>query len=93
MALQLAHGSWILLGSMPWAGTCDGGRINSGGNIWGNWHVGQTNSVTPGPTVNIIRQPAHRTWQPPVTAELRKAGGPGRGGGGGASGREGETGG
>lgn len=75
IALQLAHGSWILVGSMPWAGaflSCWAWtwawawveRINSGGSICGNWHVGHTNSVKPGSTVSTTLQPAQRTWHP-----------------------------
>lgn len=46
--------------------------------------MGQTNSVTPGPTVRIIRHPAQRTWTPGAAGA---AAGPGgccwvRGGGG-----------
>jgi len=81
MALHEAQGSWILVGSMPCAGACDGCDggadvggsgaaatlataafgMSSGGSICGIRQVGHANSVRPGATVRIMRQPAHRT--------------------------------
>ena len=88
MALQLAHGSWILVGSMPGDGAV-GCCINWGGSICGSWHVGQTNSVRPGMTVRTILQPAQRTWQPAAGTEPSWAGGGGGGGAIGGGGNEG----
>lgn len=107
MALHLAQGSWIFVGSIPCAagpddgaiafggggrgrggggagrvrdfgaeeGAMGGGRdfegrgegieglelMSSGGSIWGRWHLGQLNSMTPGATVRISWQQAQRT--------------------------------
>lgn len=55
--------------------------------------MGHINSVSPGPTVNIILQPAHRTWQPTTLPSLEAAAAAAaEGGGGGAIGRGGNEG-
>lgn len=55
---------------------------NSGGSIWGNRQVGQTNSATPGATVKMRRHPAQRTWHGDGATPLVDEGGWGGGGGG-----------
>ena len=57
--------------------------MSSGGSICGNRQEGQANSVTPGATYKIIRQPAQRTCRP---TEEDGGGVVGGGGGGGANG-------
>lgn len=92
--MQLAQGSWILVGSMPCAGAEEAGGagsgdvvvavavwsalggMSSGGSICGIRQVGQANSVSPGATARIMRQPAQRT------RISDGGGGGGRGGGG-----------
>lgn len=59
--------------------------MSSGGSICGIRQVGQANSVSPGATVRIIRQPAQRTRTPSEGCDGGGAvdgGGGGRGGGG-----------
>jgi hypothetical protein len=59
--------------------------MSSGGSICGIRQVGQANSVSPGATVKIIRQPAQRTRTPSEGCDGGAVGGGGggcRGGGG-----------
>lgn len=60
--------------------------MSSGGSICGIRQVGQANSVSPGATVKIMRQPAQRTRTPPSEG----CDGGAVGGGGGGRGRGGD---
>jgi hypothetical protein len=95
-AWQCAQGSWIFVGSTPWAGGAPfrgcvgGGRegfagdlgggdddedeldlgISCGGRRCAMRHLGQMNSVTPGPTARTPWQPAQRTCTGAAAGEV-----------------------